>query len=105
MTVNAMVIPSKRLLMGDLLHVINSIQPRPFGGLLPGFVYRNIFSADESIHRASYTQLFCESTRVDALNARNAILFEVGAQRQASPPVAHHRRQFTHGKASYMWLI
>src|SRR5204863_5046252 len=91
-------VPKKRFLVRDILYVIRTDQPRPFLRLRYGVGVRDVLRGDEPFERAADAKFFGERASVDALNARNAILFEVLRERKIRAPVADDGRKFANDR-------
>ncbi len=91
--------------MRDLFRVIRANQSGPVDGLLLRVGLGNVFSGNHAIHDAAHAKFFGERTGVDALNAGDAVFFQILIERLPRAPTADHRRKFAHHKAGDVRLI
>jgi hypothetical protein len=89
-----LLIPDERLLVRDLLHVIHPDETRPGPGALDRLGVGTGLRGDEALERPAHAELLGQGARVDALDAGDAVLFEVLAERAIRAPVADDGREF-----------
>ena len=97
-------IPQKRFLVGDFLDVIHARQAGPVPGAGHRFGVGDGGRGDEAVERAAHAQFLGKRAGVNALNARDAVLFQILRQRTLGAPIAHHRGEFADGEAGDLGL-
>ena len=91
-------VPAKRLFVRDFLDVIHADE-NEFLCAPHGFLVRNFFRGNESVHRAAHAEFFGQRPRVNALNSRNAVFLQIFRERKIRAPVADDRREFADDEA------
>ena len=91
-------VPAERLFVRDFLDVIHADEDK-FLRALHGFGLGNVFGGNESVQRAAHAQFFRQRARVNALDAGNAVVFQIFSQRKIRAPVADDRREFADDEA------
>ena len=87
--------------MRDFLDVIHADENK-FLRALDGFLVRNFLRGNKSVHRAAHAEFFGQRPRVNALDARNAVLLQIFRQRKIRAPVADDRREFADDKSGHV---
>ena len=89
-----------RRLAGDVLDEVGADGAGPGASALEGFFVGNAFSGEAGLHHAGGAQLLRERTSVDAVDARDAILREPGAQVGRGAPVGDDGRKVADDETS-----